>query len=92
MGIRVQTREEMEEDKRRAEEAARAVRNIQYQHADYSAAAAVETQGGDGEPQVPPAAEDPMQPFVRSTEKVGRNDPCPCGSGKKFKHCHGRLS
>ncbi len=91
MGIRVQTREEMEEDKRRAEEAARAVRNIQYQHADYSAAA-VETQGGDGEPQVPAAAEDPMQPFVRSTEKVGRNDPCPCGSGKKFKHCHGRLS
>jgi len=23
--------------------------------------------------------------------KVGRNDPCPCGSGKKFKHCHGKL-
>jgi len=28
--------------------------------------------------------------FVRQEEKVGRNDPCPCGSGKKFKHCHGR--
>ena len=27
--------------------------------------------------------------FKRSTNKVGRNDPCPCGSGKKFKHCHG---
>jgi SEC-C motif-containing protein len=27
---------------------------------------------------------------VRSTPKVGRNDPCPCGSGKKYKHCHGR--
>jgi preprotein translocase subunit SecA len=25
-------------------------------------------------------------------QKVGRNDPCPCGSGKKYKHCHGRLS
>ncbi|WP_174328800.1 SEC-C metal-binding domain-containing protein, partial [Burkholderia multivorans] len=24
--------------------------------------------------------------------KVGRNDPCPCGSGKKYKHCHGKLS
>ncbi|WP_425511374.1 SEC-C metal-binding domain-containing protein [Pararobbsia alpina] len=24
--------------------------------------------------------------------KVGRNDPCPCGSGKKFKHCHGKLA
>ncbi len=32
------------------------------------------------------------QPFVRDANKVGRNDPCPCGSGKKFKHCHGKLS
>ncbi|MBZ6065442.1 preprotein translocase subunit SecA [Aeromonas schubertii] len=30
--------------------------------------------------------------FVRDEQKVGRNDPCPCGSGKKFKHCHGQLS
>jgi preprotein translocase subunit SecA len=30
-------------------------------------------------------------PFVRSGKKVGRNEPCPCGSGKKYKHCHGRL-
>ncbi|MCR4892509.1 MAG: SEC-C domain-containing protein [Lachnospiraceae bacterium] len=28
--------------------------------------------------------------FVRETPKIGRNDPCPCGSGKKYKHCHGR--
>ena len=32
------------------------------------------------------------QPFVRQGEKVGRNDPCPCGSGKKYKQCHGRLA
>ena len=32
------------------------------------------------------------QPFVRDGEKVGRNDPCPCGSGKKFKKCHGKLN
>jgi preprotein translocase subunit SecA len=31
------------------------------------------------------------QPVVRQEEKVGRNDPCPCGSGKKYKHCHGRA-
>ena len=31
------------------------------------------------------------QPFIRSTPKVGRNDPCPCGSGRKYKHCHGKL-
>jgi preprotein translocase subunit SecA len=32
------------------------------------------------------------KPFVRPDRKVGRNDPCPCGSGKKYKHCHGRLN
>ena len=31
-------------------------------------------------------------PFVRDEKKVGRNEPCPCGSGKKFKQCHGRLA
>jgi preprotein translocase subunit SecA len=38
------------------------------------------------------AARQPVEQFVREDPKVGRNDPCPCGSGKKFKHCHGRLS
>jgi preprotein translocase subunit SecA len=32
------------------------------------------------------------QPFVRDGRKIGRNEPCPCGSGKKYKHCHGKLS
>jgi preprotein translocase subunit SecA len=38
------------------------------------------------------AAEEHQQPFVREGRKIGRNEPCPCGSGKKYKHCHGRLS
>jgi len=38
------------------------------------------------------AAAAPVKPFKRQTEKVGRNDPCPCGSGKKFKQCHGKLN
>jgi len=39
-----------------------------------------------------PARENPVSPVqvIRSTPKVGRNDPCPCGSGKKYKNCHGR--
>ena len=41
----------------------------------------------DKEPQQANAA-----PVKRAEPKVGRNDPCPCGSGKKFKHCHGRLA
>jgi preprotein translocase subunit SecA len=34
----------------------------------------------------------PQTPFVREGRKVGRNEPCPCGSGKKYKHCHGQLN
>ena len=44
-----------------------------------------------GPPPGLPAAE-PVAPFVRVERKVGRNEPCPCGSGKKYKHCHGVLS
>ncbi|MBI5450532.1 MAG: preprotein translocase subunit SecA [Gammaproteobacteria bacterium] len=39
-----------------------------------------------------PEAATVQAPFVRDQRKVGRNDPCPCGSGKKFKQCHGQLS
>ncbi|HIO35264.1 MAG TPA: preprotein translocase subunit SecA [Gammaproteobacteria bacterium] len=42
-------------------------------------------------PQSGQAAAVTTQPFVRSGPKVGRNAPCPCGSGKKYKHCHGKL-
>ncbi|MBK6396337.1 MAG: SEC-C domain-containing protein [Betaproteobacteria bacterium] len=50
-----------------------------------------------GGARVAPAGDDAAkaveaQPFVRSGDKVGRNDPCPCGSGKKYKQCHGRLA
>ncbi|HEU4617189.1 MAG TPA: preprotein translocase subunit SecA [Gammaproteobacteria bacterium] len=38
-----------------------------------------------------PAAE-PVAPYVREQRKVGRNEPCPCGSGKKYKQCHGKLA
>jgi preprotein translocase subunit SecA len=69
---------------------------------DEAAAAAAQSRGPVGRPgtggaaqpfppQPPPAAEH-QGTFVRSDRKVGRNEPCPCGSGKKFKHCHGALS
>ncbi|MDJ0929176.1 MAG: preprotein translocase subunit SecA [Gammaproteobacteria bacterium] len=44
-----------------------------------------------GLPPQAPASAAPATPFVRSERKVGRNEPCPCGSGKKYKHCHGRI-
>jgi preprotein translocase subunit SecA len=65
-------------------------RNVQYQHAEVMAgsdpAVAAPEQGDVA------VAERPAQPFVRAGQKVGRNDPCPCGSGKKYKQCHGRLT
>ena len=41
---------------------------------------------------VVPVSKAPEQPFIREGIKVGRNDPCPCGSGMKFKQCHGKLA
>jgi len=54
--------------------------NVQYHHADYEEALGAV------------AAPKPAQPVERHSPKVGRNDPCPCGSGKKYKHCHGKLT
>ena len=47
-----------------------------------------------GEPQITEADAAKLQSFLenQSVPRVGRNDPCPCGSGKKYKQCHGRLS
>jgi preprotein translocase subunit SecA len=40
----------------------------------------------------PPQDAEPVTPYVREQPKVGRNEPCPCGTGKKYKHCHGKLA
>jgi preprotein translocase subunit SecA len=55
------------------------VENVQYHHADYDEALAG-------------SQEKKALPQERALPKVGRNEPCPCGSGKKYKHCHGKLS
>ncbi len=86
--VRTQEEIEREEEERRA----RLMRALQAQHPD---AGSMLHPGGDtGPPGDRPAAlpaGDPPAPFVREERKVGRNEPCPCGSGKKFKHCHGTL-
>ena len=71
---------------------------VQYTHADFNEAAAA-AEGSDPESialalQQLPAADldaDTAQPMRRFGSKIGRNDPCPCGSGRKYKVCHGRL-
>jgi preprotein translocase subunit SecA len=86
MTVRIQSREEIDA----AEEglAHSQVENVHYQHADFNPDAAPE------ELLAPTATADDsrMQPTINAVPKVGRNDPCPCGSGKKYKQCHGRLA
>ncbi|HSC76474.1 MAG TPA: preprotein translocase subunit SecA, partial [Pseudomonadales bacterium] len=79
--IRIASKEEIEamEEQRRQEQ-----ENLQLKHAEVSAL------HGEASPDKEPV-DNAAAPFVREGEKIGRNDPCPCGSGKKYKQCHGRL-
>jgi preprotein translocase subunit SecA len=79
MTVRIQSQEQVAQAE--AEAAQSHVHNVQYQHADYDEALAA---GQDERPQT-------QQPVRNLMPKVGRNDPCPCGSGKKYKQCHGKL-
>ncbi|MBT0085443.1 MULTISPECIES: preprotein translocase subunit SecA [Vibrio] len=80
--VRVQQQEEVErmEEQRRAQ-AEEAARRAQAQHA------AAQNPLSEGEE----SEEGSSQPMVRDERKVGRNEPCPCGSGKKYKQCHGKI-
>lgn len=78
--LRVQVR--APEDVEAVEEQRRQAVEVEYQHEQ----AASLTNDDDNQS---PAAE---APYLRDGTKVGRNDPCPCGSGKKFKQCHGAIS
>ncbi|MCW8983600.1 MAG: preprotein translocase subunit SecA, partial [Gammaproteobacteria bacterium] len=72
-----------EEDVAAVEAQRRNQGDVEYQHAEASAIASSESNSESAEPE--------QQPFVRDGKKVGRNEPCPCGSGKKYKQCHGKL-
>ena len=78
--LTVQIRSEADVEAVESQEAP--VSNVQYHHADYDEALGTNKED-DAQGQ---------QPHHRDFPKVGRNDPCPCGSGKKFKHCHGALA
>jgi preprotein translocase subunit SecA len=72
-------------------EAPSAPENVQYHHADYSEAL-LAGHPDEALAQDAQSTDEEHKPFMRGGQKVGRNDPCPCGSGKKFKQCHGKLS
>ena len=89
--VRIQSQEDVE----RMEAQRRATQAMEFKHAEASALGRPPqlppggpVQQGQATPMPAPAPE----PFVREGRKVGRNEPCPCGSGKKYKQCHGKLS
>ncbi len=72
-----------EEDVAAVDERSRTTADMKFQHDQASAiSGGAQADAGAGE----------HAPFVRDGRKVGRNEPCPCGSGKKYKQCHGKLS
>ncbi|MHA3903829.1 preprotein translocase subunit SecA [Castellaniella sp. WN] len=85
MTVRIQSREQVEVE----EPASPALENVRYHHADYDAALRGEDLGLDETPAG--ATGQKAATPAGAVPRVGRNDPCPCGSGKKYKHCHGQL-
>ncbi|MDR7010303.1 preprotein translocase subunit SecA [Pseudomonas alcaliphila] len=82
--VQVRREDPAEEEARLRREAEAMAERMQFQHAEASALAAEETGGEEGDVAVAAVP-------VRAESKVGRNEPCPCGSGKKYKHCHGQI-
>ncbi len=80
--VKIQTQEELEEvERRRREELEQQLGSAKAEH----------PQSGDaGEGEAP--RETKQEPVTREGRKVGRNEPCPCGSGKKYKQCHGKVT
>ncbi|WP_154171400.1 preprotein translocase subunit SecA [Vibrio metoecus] len=75
--VRVQQQEEVE--RMEAQRRAQAEEAARHAHAQHASADEIEQ-------------EESNQPMVRDERKVGRNEPCPCGSGKKYKQCHGQIN
>ncbi|AQP35417.1 preprotein translocase subunit SecA [Vibrio anguillarum] len=80
--VRVQQQEEVERmEAQRQAQSEEAARRQQFQHQSADSSVADEASEDQGH-----------QPMVREERKVGRNEPCPCGSGKKYKQCHGQIN
>ncbi len=83
--VQVRREDPAEEEQRLRRDAEELAQRMQFQHAEVSALEA---------DQEDPEAEDDVAAAAaptRTEQKIGRNEPCPCGSGKKYKHCHGQV-
>jgi preprotein translocase subunit SecA len=86
MTVRIQSQQEIDAAEEQMTQSH--VENVNYQHADFNPSQSPE------ELLAPTANPDHagLPPHINAVPKVGRNDPCPCGSGKKYKQCHGQLA
>jgi len=105
---KIEVRTQQEIDREEEERRRRLMQALQAQHAEAQSILTTESSEAAAQQQTPapvprlagiPAGQPPLPPpadaqgtFVRAERKVGRNEPCPCGSGKKYKHCHGALT
>ena len=103
--VQVRNAEQVEQAKAQAEAQAQKQPQVSYEHKAATSALSSDEPASDGDAavaaataarsaavrQAQAAAATPTQPVRRDMPKVGRNEPCPCGSGKKFKACHGKL-
>ncbi len=84
--VQVRREDPAEEEARLRREAEALAQRMQFKHEEVSAL-------GEPQPQTAPESGEAVAPTpVRSEPKIGRNEPCPCGSGKKYKHCHGQIN
>jgi preprotein translocase subunit SecA len=86
IGILFKVQVRQEQDVQAIDQQRQAPKKMHFEHAQ---APALEEQEPSQLVPEPPAVE---QPYIRHEKKIGRNDPCPCGSGKKYKQCHGKIS
>jgi preprotein translocase subunit SecA len=85
--VQIETPEAVAEAERKRREEAEA--RMRFSHAESSALA---DPGAQPAPPQPSGDGQRVETFVREEKKVGRNEPCPCGSGRKYKHCHGKAA
>ncbi len=80
MTVRIQSQEEVQQAAEAIEQRAERISNVTYTHPNEDGSVSADTEQPD------------LAALAAEVPKVGRNDPCPCGSGKKYKACHGRLA
>jgi preprotein translocase subunit SecA len=95
INVRIQSAEEAQQVEEQVErQAEQSFENAAYTHSEFNASPDADPEAVALAVQVAPGGEPDDgrdQTFRRFGNKIGRNDPCPCGSGKKYKQCHGRL-